>query len=79
MNEEEILQEIRKLFQTEEKRSTLLKVRIEEIRYQEMLKEQKEISYIFAADKLVSEAKNLRDQVYRIEKMKFMSKFTSLY
>jgi hypothetical protein len=75
MNEEKILQEIRKLFQTEEKRSTLLKIMIEEIRYQEMLKEQKEISYIFAADKLVLEAKNLRDQVYRIEKMKFMKRF----
>lgn len=76
MTDEDILQEIRKLFQTEEKRSTLLKVMIEEIRYQEMLKQNKEIDYIFASRKLKDEVNDLCETIYGLEKMKFMKKFS---
>lgn len=76
MTDEDILQEIRKLFQTEEKRSTLLKVMIEEIRYQEMLKHNKEIDYIFASRKLKAEVNDLCETIYGLEKMKFMKKFS---
>lgn len=75
MTEEEILQEIRKLFQTEEKRSTLLKVMIEEIRYQEMKKLNKQVNYIFASRKLKEEVSDLCETIYGLEKMKFMKKF----
>lgn len=73
--EDLIIKELRKMFQSYDSRSTLLQLMIEEIRLQLMHNRNSNVSHLEASEILLDEVNELKQIIYKNEVQKLMKGF----
>ena len=73
--EDLIVKELRKMFQSYDSRSTLLQLMIEEIRLQLMRNRNSNVSHLEASEILLDEVNDLQQIIYKNEVQKLMKGF----
>lgn len=71
----EPMDELRKIFQNTSSRQRLLSLMIDEIRLNKMKEQQKNISYIKAAEELEQEFKDVKDSILYKERVEIVGSF----
>ena len=75
LSQEDLIKELRKMFQSYDSRSALLKLMIEEIRLELMNKRNSNVSYLEASEILLEEVNDLKQIIYNNEVQKLMKGF----
>ena len=75
LSQEDFIKELRKMFQSYDSRSTLLKLMIEEIRLQLMCNRNSNVSHLEASEILLDEVNDLKQIIYNNEVQKLMKGF----
>ena len=75
LSQEDFIKELRKMFQSYDSRSTLLKLMIEEIRLQLMHNRNSFVSHLEASEILLDEVNDLKQIIYNNEVQKLMKGF----